>query len=468
MKTKHLPLALVIACIFSTWINSARAAGTNILQIQNSTVITYTTNLTGNFVSPSTPFSDAVSNSINSPGSVAAADVNGDGNVDLVCANSGAQNPGTLTVLTNDGTGNFFFASTLNVGNEPSVVLAVDVNGDGKVDLVSANESVSTLTVSTNGGGGHFTVASSPAVGGLPTALASAIINVGGRLSLMCANLRDHSLTVLTNMGGGIFVSNATYNVGSHPDGVVAADVNHDGNVDLISANSFDNNLTVLTNNGSGVFGSNAIYNVGSAPAAVVATSVTGGGNVDLISANFGDNTLTVLTNNGSGHFATASTLDASFGVGNGPIAVTAADANGDGNMDLICANYTDNTLTVLTNDGSGGFVFASIVPVGNSPLWVAAADIDGDGGLDLIDADSVDNTLTVSYDLPTLNPFIVNGVTISWSTNSAGFILQQNTNVNTTNWVNVSTTPLATNKLNLVTAPFINGGQLFYRLRHP
>jgi len=42
MKTKHLPLALVIACIFSTWINSARAAGTNILQIQNSTVITYT------------------------------------------------------------------------------------------------------------------------------------------------------------------------------------------------------------------------------------------------------------------------------------------------------------------------------------------------------------------------------------------------------------------------------------------
>ncbi|HTA95614.1 MAG TPA: VCBS repeat-containing protein, partial [Verrucomicrobiae bacterium] len=169
MKIKHLLPALAAACVFFNWTNSACATGTNVLQIQNSVAITYTTNFTGNFVNPSTPFSDTVNFSINSPESVAVADVNGDGKMDLICANSGAQNPGTLTVLTNDGTGNFVFASTVNVGNEPAVVLAVDVNGDGKVDLVSANESVSTLTVLTNDGVGNFTVSSSPAVGGLPT-----------------------------------------------------------------------------------------------------------------------------------------------------------------------------------------------------------------------------------------------------------------------------------------------------------
>ena len=63
-----------------------------------------------------------------------------------------------------------------------------------------------------------------------------------------------------------------------------------------------------------------------------------------------------MLTNNGSGGFVLASTLS----VGSGPDSVAAADVNGDGKVDLICANYYDNTLTVLTNDGSGGFVLAS------------------------------------------------------------------------------------------------------------
>ena len=63
--------------------------------------------------------------------------------------------------------------------------------------------------------------------------------------------------------------------------------------------------------------------------------------------------------------------LSSTLNVGNGPYSVVAADVNGDGKLDLISANNGDNTLTVLTNNGSGGFVFSATLPVGNGPSSV-------------------------------------------------------------------------------------------------
>src|SRR4051794_17875225 len=61
-------------------------------------------------------------------------------------------------------------------------------------------------------------------------------------------------------------------------------------------------------------------------------------------------------------------TIASSPGVGATPSSVVAADVNGDGKLDLISANYNDNTLTVLTNNGSGGFVLSSSPGVGSHP----------------------------------------------------------------------------------------------------
>jgi hypothetical protein len=60
--------------------------------------------------------------------------------------------------------------------------------------------------------------------------------------------------------------------------------------------------------------------------------------------------------------------LSSSPGVGSGPDSVTAADVNGDGKLDLICANLYGNSLSVLTNNGSGGFALAGTYTVGSSP----------------------------------------------------------------------------------------------------
>jgi hypothetical protein len=237
---------------------------------------------------------------------------------------------------------------------------------------------------------------------------------------------------VLTNNGNGGFGSNATLTVGSGPACVVTADVNSDGKIDLISANNKDSTLTVLTNNGNGVFGSNATLTVGSGPECVVAADVYGNGKLDLITANLTAGTLTVLTNNGNGVFGFNATLTVGSGlsggpkpVGSGPKCVVAADVNGDGRLDLICANEGDpfaNTLTVLTQ-----------TIVGPPMLTITSTNS---------------------------NTFV-----ISWSSFSTGFALQTNSDLNTTNWVPASYTISNTNGTNesvTITPP---PGNLFFRL---
>ena len=330
------------------------------------------------------------------PQCVVAADVNGDGKPDLISANSGTN---TLTVLTNNGSGGFVLSATLTVGIAPIWVVAVDVNGDGKLDLISANSGTNTLTVLTNNGSGGFVLSATLTVGSHPQCVVAADVNGDGKLEFISANSGTNTLTVLTNNGSGVFGSNATLTVGSHPQCVVAADVNGDGKLDLISANLGNGSLSVLTNNGSGVFGSSATLMLPGAVTGVVAADVNGDGKLDLITDDAADLSLTVLTNNGSGGFVESTILM----VGNYPNYFMAADVNGDGKVDLISANFDDATLTVLTNNGTGGFGLASLPTVGYGPACVVAADVNGDGSLDLVSANFYDNTLSTLFNVPTV-----------------------------------------------------------------
>jgi len=129
-------------------------------------------------------------------------------------------------------------------------------------------------------------------------------------------------------------------------------------NVNLATVSSFG---AIVPN--SIVFRLSSSPGVGGTPVSVVAADVNGDGKPDLISANYSDNSLTVLTNNGSAGFG----LAASLAVGVGPRPVRAADVNGDGWVDLICGNVGSATLTVLTNNRSGGFALAASAASGTT-----------------------------------------------------------------------------------------------------
>lgn len=170
------------------------------------------------------------------------ADVNNNGKPDLICSYS----TNTVLVLTNNGIGVFGLNAMLRVGNEPMSIAAADVNGDGKLDLIAANYGDNTLTVLTNNGTGVFSFNAVLNVGLQPYCVIAADLYGNGKLDLITANSGTDTLTILTNNGNGIFGFNATLPVGSRPNCVAAADVNHDRKLDLISANG-DGSLTVLT-----------------------------------------------------------------------------------------------------------------------------------------------------------------------------------------------------------------------------
>jgi hypothetical protein len=343
-------------------------------------------------------FSAVLTNTVGiSPYSVTAADVNGDGRPDLICANFGGS---SLSVLTNNGNGGFVAILPLTVGNAPYSVAAADVNGDGKVDLISANSGASTLTVLTNKGSSGFVLATNMTVGASPRAVVAADVNGDGKMDLISANFSANTLSVLTNNGSGGFVLASTVSVGTGPQSVAAADINGDGKLDLICANSGGTTLSVLLGNGNGTFIAAPPITTAVAPQSVTAADVNGDGWVDLI-CTLSPSTLEVFLGNGPGTFGPGSFLT----VGSGPLSVVAADVNGDGKVDLISVNNTAHTLSVLTNNGRGGFALAASLGVGNGPRSVVAADLNGDGKLDLVSANSGDNTLTVL-----LNTVLFNG----------------------------------------------------------
>jgi len=372
-----------------------------------------------------------------------AAFKNVDGKVDLASANI---QDGTLTILTNNGSGIFSSNATINVGNYPSSIVAADVNGDGYPDLVCANwnstinSSVYTISIFTNNGSGEFGFNTNFSIGYYAYTLSiAAFTNVDGKVDLVAANYGeifdgntyDSALSVFTNNGSGVFGLQANYTVANGPyvaDFVTVADVNGDGKPDLICADGNYLTLTVFTNDGTGAFALNATYNVGNRPDSVAVADVNGDGKVDLICANGSDNTLTVLTNNGFGIFGS----NATYNVGTTPDSVTAADVNGDGKVDLICANANDKTLTVLTNNGNGSFVPACTNSVGGGPTYVTTADVNGDGEPDLISANQnglSPGTVSVLFNTSTFStlPFTYTtnsgSITITGYTGSGGAV---------------------------------------------
>jgi hypothetical protein len=357
---------------------------------------------------------------------VAVADVNGDGKPDLVVANCGncyvVLSNGSVGVLIGNGDGTFQPAVTYGSGGvTPLFVAVADVNGDGKLDLVVANRcgnngclNESLVSVLLGNGDGTFQTAVTYGSGGLFTSsVAAADVNGDGKPDLLVANdcadpNCDGSAAVLLGNGDGTFQVSVTYLTGGNgASSIAVADVNGDSKPDLLVTTDDMKCMNgtcypvaavaVFLGNGDGTFQPPVAYDSGGiVGASVVAADVNHDNKLDLVVENnqccgVVIGIVGVLLGKGDGTFLPVVTYQSGMG-GNGTSAQV-ADVDGDGNPDLIVTDQdaggngnNQGLVGVLLGNGNGTFQAAVTYNTGgfltNS---VAVADVNGDGRPDLL-----------------------------------------------------------------------------------
>jgi hypothetical protein len=168
-----------------------------------------------------------------------------------------------VTNSNSHSSGQFVQSSTPSVGASPCFINAGDFNGDGFIDLVTANSGSASVSILLNNGSGIFTQTSTPAVGNLPHSIAVGDFNSDGSLDLAVPNYFSNNVSILMNNGSGTFTLSSSPNVGSNPRSITTGDFNGDGYLDLAVANWSSNNVSILMNNGDGTFTLSATPSVG-------------------------------------------------------------------------------------------------------------------------------------------------------------------------------------------------------------
>jgi hypothetical protein len=171
-----------------------------------------------------------------------------------------------------------------------------------------------------------------------------------GKLDLVVANNTAGTISVLRGNGDGSFRTAVNYRVGANPSGLVVADLNSDGALDVVVTNDNSGTVSVLLGNGDGTLRDAVNYATGPRPYALAAADFDGDGNLDLVVANgpLQYNTVSLLRGNGDGTFRQREAFVVTSGTF--PTDVAVGDFNGDGAPDLAVTVFSNNTVSVLLN----------------------------------------------------------------------------------------------------------------------
>jgi hypothetical protein len=365
--------------------------------------------------------------------SVAAADFNGDGKVDLGVANESV----AVKILLGNGDGSFqapsysqhFFAPQLQtadlngdgkadlftglgsvlLGNGDGTLqsgvanayivyqgqaVTADFNGDGIPDLAvtdsNADPSYAVVYVLIGNGNGSFKTRAGYAIGQLPSAAAVGDFNRDGRTDIVASSGGNSNgkVTLLLGSTFGSFIPAGSFDVGKTPLKIVSADFNRDGLLDVATSDSSGATVSILIGNADATFQTNVDYATGPQPYGIAAADLNNDGKLDIVTAN-GSGTVSVLLGNGDGSFQPHFDIDAGIGA-NG---IATGDLNADGSIDVAVGNVDSsaNTISVLFGHGDGTFNAPTLITVGGGPKELLITDLNHDGKLDLAVADRYD-----------------------------------------------------------------------------
>ncbi len=317
--------------------------------------------------------------------SLAAADLDGDGDVDIATAGVSAQGIGWCR---NTGHGAFLESKLLAQGWQPLAVAAGDLDVDGDVDLVAIRESPATLVALLADGSGGFSVSPQSSTSHYLIDVALADLDADGALDAIAAAQTgsvNGFIGVWRGDGQGGFGS-PTISSGMQTKiagTVVVFDATGDGNLD-VACSSSSSHVSIFAGNGTSQLATPVLWNIGISIAAVASGDVDGDGRADLLATDRWNGTLRVLL---AGAASAGGGLGSpvAFPVGSGPFEIASGDWNEDGALDVAVANEGSHDLSVLLGNGVGGLLPEVRLPSGVNSAALEAAELDGDGHLDLV-----------------------------------------------------------------------------------
>ena len=316
--------------------------------------------------------------------SVALGDLDGDGILDMVSADYEVN---SNRVYIGKGNGTFEIAADYEVGSSPVAVQLGDVDGDGVLDMLTLSDS---SCVRLGVGDGTFGVSSALPVSGSGLALGD--VNNDGLLDVVSADESSGAAMVALGKGDGGFFAASSFDAGAGSCSVALGDINGDGALDIVVADKSAHTVGALLGNGDGSFSAERAFAAGSEPCVVALDDLNGDGVLDIAAVDSGANKAYVFMGNGDGGFA----AKMSYEVGSDPQGLALGDLNGDGVADLVATSYGLDDISVLIGNGDGTF-FTGESCDGNGMLaGVTLGDLNGDGALDIVAADYGDNYIDV------------------------------------------------------------------------
>jgi len=321
---------------------------------------------------------------------IVEADFNADGARDLAVTlpRIFSVDDGAVRILLGDRAGGFNLGQEIPVQQNPRTIAVADLNGDGAVDLAVANRNSSSVSILLGDGRGEFSREHDLPVSALPFGLAAGEFDGDGDLDLAVAHFScDGTVSVLEGDGTGSFEPANVVEVGPGPTSIAVGDFDTNGLPDLALSNSHlgcgpssAGSLSILIGDGELNFERLADIDLGGQPASVVVDDFNADGAVDLVVTRPEHDLVSVLLGDGGGGFSRTADL----GAGADPQAVGVGDFDSDGATDLAVSNFFEFSVTSLLGDGIGGFLQAPLIRVDVAPRFVARGDFNEDGLTDL------------------------------------------------------------------------------------
>ena len=332
------------------------------------------------------------------PGALDAADIDGDGDLDVATSGSGIAATGIrVMVQKNNGDGTFAAPVDYSVRTGGVQVKLRDLNGDGKPDLLYAsaiNAAPYDFHTALNNGDGTFAPVQTWSMNSCGWSDIDAFdLDNDGDLDVVvtewlgCFGGTDGGkrIYICKNNGKGVFSAPFIKAVNPQPNSIAGGDFNKDGKMDIVTGHSLS--VDVHLGTGTGDFQAPISIPLNKSPYDIIVKDFNGDGNADIAACTeYNSEGMSVVLGNGNGTFKAAQNYDGAYSPDlRNESGITAGDIDADGDTDIIVGNLASNDLSMYFNNGDGTFAYRMRYGLYYNVAAPFFGDFTGDGKADII-----------------------------------------------------------------------------------